>query len=107
MEKTVTITIEGKDVYTIHDASKIIMELDPKQEDYEFRVQAVIKRLIHEAKANTYSKVKFWIEEFSKEFNLENLEIKIEQHRDMRKNFSDEELITWNVGNHRYNQKSN
>jgi hypothetical protein len=95
------ITFKRPNYYNIHDASRDILALDRESEDYQFRMQAIIKRLIHFSKASVYNRLKIYHEEFlDDEFNA-ILKEKVELHSKMSK-LPDEEIITWDMKGHTY-----
>jgi len=51
---TKEVTLKKSDMHenqTVRGASELILKLDPTAEDYQFRMQAIIKRLVHMEKA--------------------------------------------------------
>jgi len=108
-KKTKSVTIELKredmDLFTIHDASKAIMKLDRKAPDFEFKMQAAIKRMIHWEKAHLYSRMR-WYTKMDKDEPCmksirQHIEDKLETHDAMYK-MSDEKIITWDVATHKW-----
>lgn len=92
------------------------LKLTPKQ---QFRVTAKIKRLIHAEKADVFYRYSMYsqglpIFEDGKltghgapddPFLHEILTNKAEQHREMAEEYTDEELVTWDVGTHKFRQE--
>lgn len=74
-----------------------IKNLDLKDPQYNFKLQAKIKRFIHAEKSDMYEKFVDWLEHYPTSFVKEIAKEKAEQHEDMSKNFTDEQLITWEV----------
>lgn len=94
------LTIEITEITNIHTTTQKIMELDPEAEDFKFRLQALIKRLIHVEKACVYQRALIY-----KDTHLFDdwLEIQCGTHTRMCQ-LPDEEIITWDVGPHKYKQ---
>ena len=84
----------------IHDASRDILKLDNANPNYEFRVQAIIKRLLHIEKASVYGRIAYYGER-DPSFGIKTAKENAEFHKSQR-NVSNEELITWNVATHKY-----
>jgi len=107
---------------TLHDLIDNLTEslnLTPEQ---QFRVTAQIKRLIHSEKASVFQRYAMYgqgVPIFKGEGEnakvvghqspddpwLHNLlKQKAEQHREMAEKFTDEQLVTWSVGSHKFRQ---
>lgn len=101
MEVSKTIIFKKGDCYNIHDASRLIMKLDRINPDYEFRLQAIIKRLIHHEKYSVYMRLSHYSSHGTQNLKEVALDPKIKTHATLAQ-ASDEEIITWNIATHKY-----
>jgi len=117
---------------TVHSASREIEKLDKASPDYLFRVQAIIKRLVHCEKQSVYQlyswyakdisvghkmswksyfkrlwsamKTRVYQENSHNKWIRERLTEADQNHREWMMK-PDEEIITWSVATHKYVQK--
>ena len=95
------IVFRREDFYTIHNVSKAIVGLDKTAEDYEFRVQALIKRLIHHEKASVYGRVVVYGKDDPDHTINIFAKTQLETHTKMAM-LPDEEIISWDIGPHKF-----
>lgn len=81
--------------------------LTPEQ---QFRVTAKIKRMIHVEKESVFGRYSEYAKGLSSERTKDSwlqqiMEGKAEQHRQMAVEYTDEELVTWDVGTHKFRQE--
>lgn len=81
------------------------LNLTPEQ---QFRLTAKIKRLIHHEKADVYQRIALYSEgpggEVLDQFIHETAQGKADSHL-LWAEKSDEEIVTWDVGSHQFNQE--
>jgi len=122
------VTFKKDQFFNIHDLIADLtqyLELTPEQ---QFRVTAKIKRYVHTEKASVFHRYFLYSQGhpiFDKPYDPQNpnaerkiighqeakdpwinsiLKGKYEQHRDMANDLTDEQLVTWDVGTHKYRQ---
>ena len=115
--------MSDKKFYTLHELVDILTEelnLTPEQ---QFRVTAKIKRLVHFEKASVFHRY-FTYSQGAPLFEGEGenrkctghapaedeflhgiLEEKYKQHDAMAREYTDEELVTWDIGTHKFRQE--
>lgn len=86
---------------TIHDLITQLtqyLNLTPEQ---QFRVTAKIKRYVHAEKWSVYSRYSRYAKDFNSLDIADLLSQSAENHKELM-NRSDEEVVTWDIGTHKY-----
>jgi len=102
-EITIHIDKDWRKVGTVQGVAKEIIKMDSNAEDYEFRLQAMLKRLIHHQKHSVYSRLRHHVKDAPEGIMYDIIDIQVETHANMSE-LPDEEIITWDVGPHKYKQ---
>jgi hypothetical protein len=104
------VVIKKSDVFNnIHDLIRDLDALLKLTDEQKFLVTAKIKRYVHGEKANVYHRVQGWATSFGhekgkNEFLEKTLELKVKTHEDLV-SAPDEEIVTWDVGTHKWKSK--
>lgn len=107
---------------TLHDLIANLTEYLNLTPEQQFRVTAKIKRHVHEEKASVFHRYFLYSqgegifegeypnsvlvdrEPAKDEFLNKIMESKYKQHAEMAREYTDEELVTWDVGTHTFKQ---
>ena len=101
MDDTVTIEIKANEdwrkVGTVQGVAREIAKMDPSANDYMFRLQAKLKRLVHHEKHSVYSRLEHYGNGATVDWLLSiAITPKVETHKRMS-GMADEDIITWDV----------
>ena len=84
-----------KDIFTVGLAVEAIEALVTLTPEQQFRISAIIKRLVHHEKADLLERLQSYCEH-TPEMGIRTIGEKLITHNNM-KDLPDEEIITWSV----------